>query len=69
MYNQKSRQPRAPQRRATAQELDESLNRAITQAERKTKAAPEQEVQTPVVSGPISWALPLRRPSSLSSGG
>ncbi len=47
-----------PQRRATPQELDESFNRAILQAERKTKAAPEQEVQAPAAIEPMSWALP-----------
>lgn len=52
---------RTPQRRATPQELDESLNRAILQAERKTRAVPEQEAQVQAASAPMSWALPIRR--------
>ncbi|MBS2040712.1 hypothetical protein JST97_37340 [bacterium] len=52
--------PRTPQRRATPQELDDSLNRAILNAERKTKAAPEQEAVLQPVIEPLSWALPIK---------
>lgn len=53
---------RRPHQRASSQDLQASLDRALTQADRKSQALPSAEKQAAVeaASAPMSWALPAK---------
>ena len=64
MNNTKPRnhQHRRPHQRATSQELQASLDQALTQADRKAQALPtaDQQAAVEAASAPMSWALPAK---------
>jgi len=53
---------RRPQKRATSQELQASLDHALTQADRKSQLLPtaDQQAAVEATSAPMSWALPAK---------